>query len=75
MKIAIFTDTFVPDVNGVAVTLKHFTNYLENHGHEYLVFAPKSTKENRFSSQVHRFKSLPFFYILTAGLHCRISHM
>lgn len=62
MRIAIFTDTFVPDVNGVAITLKHFTDYLDEKGHEYIVFAPKSSKDTRFSSQVHRFKSLPLFF-------------
>jgi len=61
-KIAIFTDTYVPDVNGVAITLKHFTDYLEKKGYEYIVFAPNSKKEEeRFSSQVHRFKSMSFF--------------
>ncbi len=61
MKIAIFTDTFAPDVNGVAKTLKRFTNYLDNKGLEYRVFAPESTNKDLFSSQVHRFASLPFF--------------
>ena len=61
MKIAIFTDTFAPDVNGVAKTLKRFTNYLDKKGLEYRVFAPESTNKDLFSSQVHRFASLPFF--------------
>ncbi|MBM7573488.1 glycosyltransferase family 4 protein [Aquibacillus albus] len=61
MKIAIFTDTYVPDVNGVAKTLQRFTNYLSDQGHEYQVFAPKSTKESKFTSQVHHLTSLPFF--------------
>ncbi|AZB44058.1 glycosyltransferase family 1 protein [Bacillus sp. FJAT-42376] len=61
MKIALFTDTYAPDVNGVARTLKRFTDYLEANGHEYRVFAPESTKESRFSSHIHRFSSFPFF--------------
>ncbi|MBO1513153.1 glycosyltransferase family 4 protein [Metabacillus bambusae] len=61
MRIAIFTDTFAPDVNGVARTLKRFTDHLEANGYEYRVFAPISTNENRFSSHIHRFASLPFF--------------
>ncbi|MGG3927937.1 glycosyltransferase family 1 protein [Metabacillus fastidiosus] len=61
MKIAIFTDTFAPDVNGVARTLKRFTDYLESNGHEFIVFAPESTKESLFSSHIHRFTSMPFF--------------
>jgi glycosyltransferase involved in cell wall biosynthesis len=61
MKIAIFTDTFAPDVNGVARTLKRFTNYMDSYGIEYLVFAPESTNKDLFTSQVYRFASLPFF--------------
>lgn len=61
MKIAIFTDTFAPDVNGVARTLKRLTDYLEKNNYEFRVFAPESTKESMFSSHIHRFTSLPFF--------------
>ncbi|WP_273128882.1 glycosyltransferase family 4 protein [Metabacillus sp. HB246100] len=61
MKIAIFTDTFAPDVNGVARTLKRLTDYLEKNGYEFRVFAPESTKESMFTSHIHRFTSLPFF--------------
>ncbi|WP_042143329.1 glycosyltransferase family 1 protein [Paucisalibacillus sp. EB02] len=61
MKIVIFTDTFAPDVNGVAKTLKRFTDYLKDRGFEYRVFAPKSSSQSLYSSDIHRFKSLPFF--------------
>jgi glycosyltransferase involved in cell wall biosynthesis len=61
MRIAIFTDTFAPDVNGVARTLKRFTDHLEANGYEFRVFAPESTNESLFSSHIHRFVSLPFF--------------
>ena len=61
MKIAIFTDTFAPDVNGVARTLKRFTDHLEKLGIKYKVFAPESSKENLYNNHVHRFMSLPFF--------------
>ncbi|WP_226670245.1 glycosyltransferase family 4 protein [Metabacillus litoralis] len=61
MKIAIFTDTYAPDVNGVARTLKRLTDHLEKNKYEFRVFAPESTKESMFSSHIHRFTSLPFF--------------
>ncbi|WP_407268617.1 glycosyltransferase family 4 protein [Radiobacillus sp. PE A8.2] len=61
MKIAIFTDTYFPDVNGVAKTLKRFTDYLEANGHEYRVFAPKTSKVASYSSQIYQLTSLPFF--------------
>ncbi|CAG9622440.1 glycosyltransferase family 4 protein [Sutcliffiella rhizosphaerae] len=61
MKIAIFTDTFAPDVNGVARTLQRFTKHLEKNNMEYKVFAPETPGKDLFSSQIHRFMSLPFF--------------
>lgn len=61
MKIAIFTDTFVPDVNGVAKTLHRYTEFLKRNHIEYRIFAPKASKENQFSKQILSFRSLPFF--------------
>lgn len=61
MKIAIFTDTYVPEVNGVARTLKRFTDYLSKENIEFKVFAPKRTGEDIFSNRVYNVKSFPFF--------------
>ncbi len=61
MRIAIFTDTFYPDINGVARTLKRLTNFLESQNITFKVFAPDSTSEEYVSSHIHRFKSLSFF--------------
>lgn len=61
MKIAIFTDTYVPDINGVARTLTHFTDYLDNQNISYKVFAPDSLSNEYVSSHIHRFKSYSFF--------------
>ncbi|RFB09641.1 glycosyltransferase family 1 protein [Bacillus sp. HNG] len=61
MKIAIFTDTYYPEVNGVARTLKRFTDYLEEQNMDVKVFAPMSNSNEYVSSHIHRFKSLSFF--------------
>jgi phosphatidylinositol alpha 1,6-mannosyltransferase len=42
MRLALFTDTFVPQMNGVALTLGRFTDYLNRRGIEHLVFSPKA---------------------------------
>lgn len=62
MKIAIFTDTFYPQVNGVAKTLEKFKEYMDKNGIEYRVFAPKFDK-SASDDNVLRFKSfsLPFY--------------
>lgn len=59
MKIAIFTDTYVPQVNGVAKTLNRFTNYLDENGHSFHVFSPEDCGASS-TENVTRLKSVPF---------------
>ncbi len=61
MKIAIFSDTFFPDINGVARTLKRFTDYLDARNISYKIFATDSCEMEDYPSNIHRFKSLSFF--------------
>jgi glycosyltransferase involved in cell wall biosynthesis len=64
MRVALFTDTFEPDVNGVARTLDRWTDYLKRQGAEVLVLAPDPASgklSGKTSSSVERFVSLPFF--------------
>ncbi len=61
MRIAIFSDTFVPEVNGVARTLKRYTDYLEEQGIEYQLFVPNSQDAIPEVPHVQRFTSIPFF--------------
>ncbi|RCW42158.1 glycosyltransferase family 4 protein [Paenibacillus prosopidis] len=63
MRIALFTDTYVPDVNGVARTLKRWIDYLKRQDIECMVFAPDSPedpREYRSLNSVERFASMPF---------------
>ncbi|MEK7617061.1 MAG: glycosyltransferase [Patescibacteria group bacterium] len=41
MRIAYFTDTFLPQVNGIATSLANQAKYLGDHGHKVLIFTPK----------------------------------
>ncbi len=63
MKIAIFTDTFSPQINGVTKNLDRLLNYFSAKGIEYLVFAPETEPriENIHEKNVVRMKSLNFF--------------
>lgn len=61
MKIALFTDTYYPDINGVARTLKRFADYLSEQNMEVKIFAPANQPDEYVSSQIHRFKSASFF--------------
>lgn len=59
MRIAFFTDTFLPQINGVAKTLSKFVDYMERNDIEYKIFAP-SFKEQEFYDNVIRSKSFKF---------------
>ncbi|MFW5873591.1 MAG: glycosyltransferase family 4 protein [Bacillota bacterium] len=48
MKIAIFTDTFTPQINGVTKSLERLIKYFERKNIEYMVFAPDSGKEPNY---------------------------
>ena len=44
MRIAIFTDTYPPYVNGVSTSCFNLAKVLKAHGHDVLVVAPRPTK-------------------------------
>ncbi len=64
MRLALFTDTYEPDVNGVARALGHWADYLRRQGAAVKVFAPDPAGGTASYAQFHhveRFASLPFF--------------
>ncbi|MFC5648277.1 glycosyltransferase family 4 protein [Paenibacillus solisilvae] len=63
MRLALFTDTYEPDVNGVARTLARWVDYLKRQGIPCLVFAPDPAARDEYTSMssVERFTSFPFF--------------
>lgn len=60
MKIAIFSDTYYPQINGVTNTLDKLIQYFENNNIEYKIFAPRYADENK-EEHTERFYSLKFF--------------
>ncbi len=58
MKIAFFTDTYHPSLNGVTVSLDHFTKELEEKGHEVVIYAPKVKGYKEKNKNVIRISSL-----------------
>ncbi|WP_243524921.1 glycosyltransferase family 1 protein [Bacillus pseudomycoides] len=59
MRVAIFTDTFTPQVNGVAKTLDRLTCYFQKQNIAYAVFAPQHTAEDDFVANVNKMRSIP----------------
>ena len=41
MNIVIFTDTFLPKIDGVAISVENFCKILSESGHHFLIFCPK----------------------------------
>jgi len=59
MRIAYFTDTFEPEINGVVNTLTRLNEYLHKKGIEFVVFAPaynEDPKNFETSQNVHRYR-------------------
>ncbi len=62
MKIAYFSDTFLPQINGVTNTLGKLDTYLEKNSIEHMFFVPEypETYQSENPSKVRRFKSVRF---------------
>lgn len=60
MRIAIFSDTYAPEINGVALTLKRYTDYLDKQGIAYRLFVPSTTTPVPSVPQIQRLTSIPF---------------
>lgn len=62
MKIAFFTDTYLPNTDGVVTYITNLKKVFEEMGHEVYVFAPgtKKHKEENKDPKVHFFTSATF---------------
>lgn len=63
MRIALFTETFLPNINGVVTTLCYMIEYLQACGHEVIVFAPQDSPTSYFGAEVVPLRGVPLpFY-------------
>lgn len=62
MKIAFFTDTYLPNTDGVVTYITSYRRMFEEMGHEVYVFAPgtKKHKDANKDPKVHYLNSIPF---------------
>jgi glycosyltransferase involved in cell wall biosynthesis len=63
MKIAFFTDTYYPDLNGVTVSVNNFAKELRKKGNLVYIFAPKIT--GKYKDKDKNLIRLPSFKILS----------
>ncbi|MFH1428161.1 MAG: glycosyltransferase family 4 protein [Candidatus Margulisiibacteriota bacterium] len=61
MNIAIFTDTYKPQVNGVVSSIESFKAELETMGHKVYIFAPKMKGIHKIEN-VFYFRSIPYAF-------------
>ena len=60
MRIAMFTDTYFPQLNGVATSVQMLSQYLKAEGHEVFVFTTTDPDAPKQEDGVFRLPSLPF---------------
>jgi glycosyltransferase involved in cell wall biosynthesis len=63
MRLALFTDTFAPQVNGVSMTLQRLVKHLEKRQVEHRVFVPVCSPNDVYSDQFFRATSLPLWFL------------
>ena len=60
MKIGFFTDTYFPQVSGVATSIKTLKDELEKNGHEVYIFTTTDPNADKLEKDVIRMPSVPF---------------
>lgn len=63
LNIALFTETYYPEINGVATSVFMLKNELEKRGHNVYVFTTTTPGAPEFEHNVFRVPSLPFIFI------------
>lgn len=62
MRIGLFTDTYFPQVSGVATSIRTLKTELEEQGHAVFIFTTTDKDVNRYEDwQIIRIPSVPFF--------------
>ena len=70
MRIGIFTDTYYPEINGVATSIQQLKRGLEFLGQEVYVFAPNNSVEYEDEKNVIRERSIPFLLLKDRRMCC-----
>ncbi|WP_368757093.1 glycosyltransferase family 4 protein [Enterococcus avium] len=60
MRIGFFTDTYFPQVSGVATSIRTLKNELEKQGHEVYIFTTTDPDADEFEKDIVRMPSVPF---------------
>jgi glycosyltransferase involved in cell wall biosynthesis len=59
MRIALFTETFLPKVDGIVTRLKHTVDHLQRQGNQVLVFSPDGGLTEYKGARIHGVSGIP----------------
>lgn len=59
MRIALFTETFLPKVDGIVTRLKHTVEHLQKQGDEVLIFSPDGGLKEYQGAKINGIKGIP----------------
>ncbi|PSN11260.1 glycosyl transferase, partial [filamentous cyanobacterium CCP5] len=59
MRIALFTETFLPKVDGIVTRLKHTVEQLQRAGNQVMVFSPEGGLSEYMGAQIHGVSGFP----------------
>lgn len=59
MRIALFTETFLPKVDGIVTRLKHTVEHLQRNGDQVLVFSPEGGLKEYMGAKIHGVPGFP----------------
>ena len=59
MRIALFTETFLPKIDGIVTRLRHTVDHLQRNGDQVLVFSPDGGLKEHKGAKIHGIKGIP----------------
>ncbi|GBF82639.1 glycosyltransferase family 4 protein [Aphanothece sacrum] len=59
MRIALFTETFLPKIDGIVTRLRHTVEHLQRNGDQVLIFSPDGGLKEHKGAKIHGVKGLP----------------
>lgn len=59
MRVALFTETFLPKIDGIVTRLKHTVAHLQRQGHQTIVFCPEGGLKEYQGAQIEGVKGMP----------------
>jgi glycosyltransferase involved in cell wall biosynthesis len=60
MRIALFTETFLPKIDGIVTRLRHTVDRLQRQGDKVLIFCPDGGLKEHQGAKIHGVSAIPF---------------